>query len=163
MVHPTTPTYHLTTLPAEIHLKVFDLLDIDSSTCLGLTCTKFYPVHRAFHGPVHLKRYHPPGLDFHNLGELLKSWILLALTYNSRLGKFIDIDKLRLLKIQDRWEQKTQAWVHAQLEEEQDSTTTSRTAAIVAGMAYGGCSYATPNDVEKWVAEIEGKSLRGGI
>ena len=56
-VHPTTLACHLTELPAEIHLKVFDLLDLNSSTCLGLTCKKLYPIHRALHGVVPLNPY----------------------------------------------------------------------------------------------------------
>ncbi|KUJ19745.1 uncharacterized protein LY89DRAFT_779656 [Mollisia scopiformis] len=44
----------LVTLPPEILLLIFDYLNPAASTCLGLTCKKLYPVHRAIHGIVRL-------------------------------------------------------------------------------------------------------------
>jgi hypothetical protein len=51
------PKPHLLTLPAELHLKLFDELDRDPPTaaCLGITCNKFYPLFRARHRKVLLR------------------------------------------------------------------------------------------------------------
>lgn len=54
----------LYTLPAEIHLEIFSYLHSVYSTCLGLTCKKFYPIHRAMNGKVRLAQPHP--LEFLN-------------------------------------------------------------------------------------------------
>ena len=50
---------HITTLPPEIHLKIFDLFDNDQSSaaCLGITCKKFYPLFHARHKKVPLLLY----------------------------------------------------------------------------------------------------------
>ena len=80
----------------------------NSSTCLGLTCKKFYPIHRALRGVVPLNPYYPFN-KAHDLGQLLQSWVPSDLTYKPRLGKFIDKDKLRQLKVHWRLEQKRQS------------------------------------------------------
>ncbi|KAI2625932.1 hypothetical protein GGR54DRAFT_523929 [Hypoxylon sp. NC1633] len=41
-------------LPPELHYAVFDFLDPIDSTCLGLTSTHFYDIHRRMHGTVSL-------------------------------------------------------------------------------------------------------------
>ncbi|KAH8674675.1 hypothetical protein BGZ60DRAFT_526632 [Tricladium varicosporioides] len=57
----TTPnsSVHITNLPAEIHLKILDLLDSDStsSACLGITCKKFYPMFLSRHLRAPLTAY----------------------------------------------------------------------------------------------------------
>jgi len=39
----------------EIHLEIFKYLDPVESTCLGLACKEFYPIHRQLHGTVSLQ------------------------------------------------------------------------------------------------------------
>lgn len=64
----------LRSIPAELHLAIFDRLDPVSSACLGLTCKPFYAMHRAFHGVVKLDQYCVlPGL-WVQLGGLLRQW-----------------------------------------------------------------------------------------
>ncbi|KAI1098609.1 hypothetical protein F4804DRAFT_338039 [Jackrogersella minutella] len=41
-------------LPSELHYAVFDFLDPIDSTCLGLTSTHFYAIHKRMHGKVSL-------------------------------------------------------------------------------------------------------------
>ena len=57
---PPIKKLSLVTLPPELHLKIFDLFSdyypVDS-TCLGLTCKKFYPIHRAIWGSVSLSAW----------------------------------------------------------------------------------------------------------
>ena len=43
-------------LPPEIHLKLFDIMDLSTSVCFGLTCKQFYATHWKKHGRVEL--YH---------------------------------------------------------------------------------------------------------
>ncbi|KUJ10956.1 uncharacterized protein LY89DRAFT_723462 [Mollisia scopiformis] len=50
-------TAAIISLPPEILLMIFDHLDPVSSTCLGVTCKNFYPIHRAIHGTVGLSAY----------------------------------------------------------------------------------------------------------
>lgn len=47
---------HITTLPAETHLRIFDFLSPESSACLGLTCKKFYPLFFARDAKTPLRR-----------------------------------------------------------------------------------------------------------
>lgn len=46
----------ITTLPAELHLKIFDYLGDDpgAAACLGITCKTVYPLYRARHKTVDL-------------------------------------------------------------------------------------------------------------
>jgi len=81
MVSPRT-TLTLQNLPPEIHLKIFDIMDTITSTCLGLTCKKFYTMHWGRHGKVvlyhiisrpllyHVQDYHEPPL-----WVLIHSWM----------------------------------------------------------------------------------------
>jgi hypothetical protein len=48
----------LLTLLAEIRHNIFSPLDVVSSTCLGLTCKAFYPLHEAHYGIVTLDIWH---------------------------------------------------------------------------------------------------------
>jgi hypothetical protein len=48
---------------------VFSYLNPCFSTCLGLTCKKFYSLHRSIHGTVH-----PTELDFRAKGRPCFSW-----------------------------------------------------------------------------------------
>ncbi|KAG9240942.1 hypothetical protein BJ878DRAFT_257251 [Calycina marina] len=45
---------NITTIPAEVELLLFEQLGVVTSTCLGLTCKKFYAIHKAMHGKVSL-------------------------------------------------------------------------------------------------------------
>jgi hypothetical protein len=82
----------LTTLPPELHLKIFSELD-STSICLGLTCKKFYHIYREPH-PLFFNYHIPlswyfepsPGIDI-----LLKEWYGKAgykfrTTYGSKVG-----------------------------------------------------------------------------
>ena len=51
---PVKASASLSTLPAELQLAIISCLDPVSSTCLGLTCKTFYPIHIALHGVVYL-------------------------------------------------------------------------------------------------------------
>ncbi|RYP10393.1 hypothetical protein DL765_008125 [Monosporascus sp. GIB2] len=59
-VEPVPITHHpgvaltLSDIPAELHYTIFDFLDPIDSACLGLTCMRFYSIHRQLHGKVSL-------------------------------------------------------------------------------------------------------------
>jgi hypothetical protein len=57
-LQPPTKKLLLTTLPPELHLKLFEVLHPVESTCLSLTCKKFYSIYRAIHGTVNLDCWH---------------------------------------------------------------------------------------------------------
>jgi hypothetical protein len=83
----------LTSLPPELHLKIFSELDGITSICLGLTCKKFYLIHKELHPSFFNYRiplswyFEPsPGIDI-----LLKEWYGKAgykfrITYDSKVG-----------------------------------------------------------------------------
>jgi hypothetical protein len=56
----------ITDLPAELHYAIFDFLDPIDSTCLGLTNSHFYTIHRRMHGSVPLssRRSGPNDLEW---------------------------------------------------------------------------------------------------
>ncbi|KAH8787027.1 hypothetical protein F5882DRAFT_378197 [Hyaloscypha sp. PMI_1271] len=57
---PSTLPPTLLTLPAELHLEIFEQLDSEylcSSLLLGLTCKKFYAIHFKRHGKSKLSWY----------------------------------------------------------------------------------------------------------
>ncbi|KAE9377474.1 hypothetical protein N431DRAFT_328885 [Stipitochalara longipes BDJ] len=88
----------LSTLPRELHLTLFKLLDPVTSCCLGLTCKIFYPVHWANHGPIPL--YLPEksisrtsSIAFSCYGglwDLLKNWFPGNMRYNWTIGRYVD-------------------------------------------------------------------------
>lgn len=104
----------LVTLPTEIHLLILHHLDLVSSTCLGLTCKKFYPIHRELHGSVELC---PSGSGIHPLLQrrgtswsiplsyFLREWAAPAgLIYDILTKKFIDEEEMiRRLKSRAGW------------------------------------------------------------
>ena len=53
-------------LPTELHLAIFDFLDLIDSTCLGLTNRHFYSIHRRRHGIIALstRRKGPNNLEW---------------------------------------------------------------------------------------------------
>ena len=63
-------------LPVEIHLRIFDLLETDpvTSTCLGLTCKKLYPMHVVLHCKVGLAAPYHEKCDSMHLATLLENW-----------------------------------------------------------------------------------------
>lgn len=71
---------YLLALPPELHLEIFRHLHPVSSTCLGLTCKEFYPIHKKLHGVVRLRDriaiYLPRSrsLGSTRLGALLNRW-----------------------------------------------------------------------------------------
>lgn len=67
----TPSPVNIHSLPNELHLRILSAYDLSpvESTCFGLTCTRFYGLHRALHGAVRLSTW-----DFHRgreLGSLL--------------------------------------------------------------------------------------------
>lgn len=57
---------HLLRLPIELHYQIFKLLDPIDSTCLGLTASQLYLVHRHYHGALRLssRRIGPNDLEW---------------------------------------------------------------------------------------------------
>lgn len=82
----------LETIPNEVLLLLFETLKPTSSACLGLTCRKLYPIHRALHGTVSVKSkvlYRPyVSRDYIYLYDLLDEWVDPTLTYFKPFGKF---------------------------------------------------------------------------
>jgi hypothetical protein len=63
------PIPTLLMLPTELQCKVFSYLNPCFSTCLGITCKKFYSIHRSIHG-----RVDPTELDFRGKGRPNEDW-----------------------------------------------------------------------------------------
>ncbi|KAI1093147.1 hypothetical protein F5B19DRAFT_164497 [Rostrohypoxylon terebratum] len=53
-------------LPPELHYAIFDFLDPIDSTCLGLTSTHFYDIHKRMHGkvPLSARRQGPNDMEW---------------------------------------------------------------------------------------------------
>lgn len=66
------PPLTLLTLPPEIHLAILDVLDLQSSVLLGVTCKKFYANHWKRHGEVRMSLRHK---NEFSLGSLLYHWM----------------------------------------------------------------------------------------
>ena len=83
----------LIALPPELQLRVFDLLDRCSSTCLGLSTRVFYRLHRAARGKVPLCAFYfiPGGADCSGfrLHVLLNEWAGPELLYHEIKDKFV--------------------------------------------------------------------------
>jgi len=66
--HHHRPSARLTlmNLPGELHFAIFDFLDPIDSTCLGLTNSHFYAIHRRLHGtvPLTIRRDGPNELEW---------------------------------------------------------------------------------------------------
>lgn len=89
----TTSVSHLITLlPPEVHLCIFDLLDPASSACLGVTCKKFYAIHRQRHGSVKLTVKNTRGK---RLYEVLRWWAYSCddgyLVYSRHINMFTSL------------------------------------------------------------------------
>lgn len=65
-------------LSTELNFEVFKYLDRVSSTCLGLTCKTFYPIHKKLHGivPLDIVVFRPRAAGWYlvPLGDLLAQW-----------------------------------------------------------------------------------------
>lgn len=48
---------HITTLPTEMHLKIFSHLNAIYSTCVGLACKQFHEIHFSIHGRVSIEAW----------------------------------------------------------------------------------------------------------
>ncbi|KAK3383964.1 hypothetical protein B0T24DRAFT_70718 [Lasiosphaeria ovina] len=81
--HEPIPHHHrpsanvtLLLLPAELHYAIFDFLDPIDSTCLGLTNSHFYTIHRRLHGivPLSARRDGPNELEWawHLAGNVIR-------------------------------------------------------------------------------------------
>jgi hypothetical protein len=90
---PTHLSPTLTTLPPELHLKIFSYLDSTTSICLGLTSKTFYQIHKSHHPSLfnHLISLSYYFFPFPGLDILLKEWYGKAgykfhITYDSKAG-----------------------------------------------------------------------------
>lgn len=94
----------LIALPPELQLRVFDLLDRCSSTCLGLSTRIFYRLHKAARGIVPLCAFYfiPGGSDCRGfrLHVLLKEWAGPELLYCELRDKFVDRTSLEIERIE---------------------------------------------------------------
>lgn len=63
---PASGPLTLSTLPSELHYTLFDFLDPIDATCLGLTNSHFYTIHRRMHGavPLSVRRDGPNELEW---------------------------------------------------------------------------------------------------
>jgi hypothetical protein len=77
----------LLSLPVELKLKIFELLDPNSSACLGLTCKELYDIHWEKRGIVSLAGYHNE-LWLH---ELLASWASPLVAGAVRTNRILEI------------------------------------------------------------------------
>jgi hypothetical protein len=87
---------YLTTLPPELQLSIFDSLDPVSSTCLGLTSRKLYPLHRARHKKVGL--YEGSYDHGHPLCILLKDWAPDDLMLDWESERLVSRDRYRAIQ-----------------------------------------------------------------
>jgi len=87
---------HLTTLPPELQLSIFETLDPVSSTCLGLTSRKLYPMHRARHKKVGL--YEGSYDSGRPLCVLLKDWAPDNLMLDWESERLVSKDKYNVLQ-----------------------------------------------------------------
>jgi len=94
----------LISLPPELQLRVFDLLDRCSSTCLGLSTRVFYKLHRAARGRVPLCAFYfvPGALDCSGfrLHVLLKEWAGPQLQYCEIRDRFVNRTSLEIERIE---------------------------------------------------------------
>ncbi|KAH8602913.1 hypothetical protein B0O99DRAFT_604653 [Bisporella sp. PMI_857] len=89
--YPRNDKPYLSNLPPEIQLSIFDTLDPVSSTCLGLTSKKFYPLHRSAHKNVGLyDQSSEKGLP---LCYLLKDWAPNDMVLDWRSEKLVSRDR----------------------------------------------------------------------
>jgi hypothetical protein len=63
------------TLPPELHNHLFGFLDPLAAACFGLTCKRFYKIHRSFNGTVQLDTKTPDDESARPLHEFLEGWI----------------------------------------------------------------------------------------
>jgi len=77
----------ITTIPPELLCMIFELLGPVASTCAGLTCHKFYAIHRSYHGQVSLyRRVKDVNGRSHRLIYLLREWMRPNWLIGPRLG-----------------------------------------------------------------------------
>ena len=75
--HRPSTRMTLMDLPGELHFAIFDFLDPIDSTCLGLTNSHFYDIHRRMHGtiPLSARRDGPNELEWawHLAGAVIQA------------------------------------------------------------------------------------------
>jgi hypothetical protein len=95
----------ITSLPPELHLKIFTCLDRASSVCFGLTAKKLYPIHKELRGLVPLTAcclQVPSRSRGRFLFGLLKEWIKeTGLVFSGAELKFITLEKKSKMKEDD--------------------------------------------------------------
>lgn len=98
---PTT----LATLPPELHITLFELLDPDTSTCLGLTCTNFYAVHDEVQRRLNrnlLVERPGPFQPASRLPILLQTWMGCGLVYGYPYTHNF-VSRERLVELKRKW------------------------------------------------------------
>jgi hypothetical protein len=82
----------LINLPAETQLMIFSYLHPVSSTCLGLTCKRFYTIHRKLYGTVRTS-----DLRFSvkvELQHLLETWMAPKWVWSWLQKRYVKSDEL---------------------------------------------------------------------
>jgi hypothetical protein len=95
----------ISSLPPELHLKIFTYLDRASSVCFSLTAKKLYPIHKELRGLVPLTAccvQAPSRSRGRFLFGLLKEWIKeTGLVFSGAELKFITLEKKSKMKEDD--------------------------------------------------------------
>lgn len=105
----TDPTHQasliLPTLPPEIHVLLFEFLDFDTSTCLGLTCHNFYEIHKKTKTKMNrglLCERAGPFQPWSNLPTLLATWMGTEFTYEYNYSLYF-VKHRRLETLKEEW------------------------------------------------------------
>jgi hypothetical protein len=88
----SSPPTSLPGLLPELQLQIFSYLDPCFSTCLGLTCKRFYGIHRHLHGTVSAMEFDYVGPNkwfWLRLCDYLDEWSSPDWTWSWAKGKFI--------------------------------------------------------------------------
>ncbi|KAH8817057.1 hypothetical protein F5884DRAFT_778338 [Xylogone sp. PMI_703] len=106
---------HLNELPPELKLNIFDNLDPVSSTCLGLSSKKLYPLHRSVHKNVGL--YEQSQESRVPLAFKLRDWMPDDYVLDWQSEKFVSRERLAELEEKRRrereryWDERKRLWV----------------------------------------------------
>ncbi|KAE9375328.1 hypothetical protein N431DRAFT_531266 [Stipitochalara longipes BDJ] len=97
----------ISSLPTELHIKIFNYLDRASSTCFGLTAKNYYPIHKDLRGIVPLTAcclQYPSRASSRILFGLLKEWMKgVGLDFSKSELKFLTLERKLEIKAYDAW------------------------------------------------------------
>ncbi|KAF4618372.1 hypothetical protein G7Y89_g14933 [Cudoniella acicularis] len=87
-------SFNITTLPDEVQLSIINLLRPSESVMLGLTCKKFYAMHKELYGKVtiNMRRYRitdPKTWEMLVMYHLLKDWMGKEWYFDLKKGTFV--------------------------------------------------------------------------